>query len=315
MTAPLRGPHRRRGCTPAGQVVHFDAPSERAAKAWIRGGNTLTDPGLCIHWARVVADDFHARFSARWRRYLYLLAGRAASSALLPRPGRPCRRACGWTRTSMRQGRDRFLLGEHDFTSFRAAGCQARHGVREVQAIDVRRHGELLGVDIRANAFVQHMVRNIVGSLLVVGRGEAEARLEFRRAAGGPGPDPGGGAAAPPEGLCLVEVGYAGTGLGAACRRNRPAAAVRPCPLTCFPDSEPASTIPPRPRWRRPGLSRCGTGREAPGHAVESEPWRLRCSIHARRSGAGPHQPLPARLPTHQRLVAEAGLRPQRAFW
>lgn len=192
------------GVHATGQVVHFETRSERPPKAWIRGGNTLTDPGLCIHWARVVADDFHARFSARWRRYLYLLTDAPLRQALL----RDRVAHVGGVRLdadAMRLGA-RFLLGEHDFTSFRAAGCQARHGVREIQAIDVRRHGELLGVDIRANAFVQHMVRNIVGSLLVVGRGEAPvewiadllALRDRTRAA----------ATARPEGLYLVQVGY-----------------------------------------------------------------------------------------------------------
>lgn len=192
------------GVHATGQVVHFDTPSERPQKAWVRGGNTLTDAGICIHWACVVDDDFHARFSARWRRYLYLLTDAPLRQALL-RDRVAHVVGARLNVASMKKGA-RHLLGEHDFTSFRAAGCQARHGVREIQAIDVRRHGDVVGFDIRANAFVQHMVRNIVGSLLRVGRGTAEPgwigellAVRDRTLAG---------AAAPSEGLYLVEVGY-----------------------------------------------------------------------------------------------------------
>lgn len=191
------------GVHATGQVVHFDTRAERLPKAWLRGGNTLTDPGICIHFAQIVADDFHARFSARWRRYLYVLTDAPQRQALL-------RDRIAWSRAPLDADRmdegARHLLGEHDFASFRAAGCQARHGIREILSIAVHRRGSLVGVDVTANAFVHHMVRNIVGSLLMVGRGEAPpawmgellALRDRTRAA----------ATAAPEGLYLVQVGY-----------------------------------------------------------------------------------------------------------
>ncbi|HSG87875.1 MAG TPA: tRNA pseudouridine(38-40) synthase TruA [Pseudomonadales bacterium] len=191
------------GVHATGQVVHFETGAQRAERSWLRGLNTLTDPGLCIHWARPVAADFHARFSARWRRYLYVLTDQPVRPALLR--DRVAQASTALDAEAMGAAAQ-YLLGEHDFASFRASGCQARHGVREVQAVSVTRRGPLIGVDIRANAFLQHMVRNIVGSLMVVGRGEATpewigellAARDRTRA----------GAAARPEGLYLVEVGY-----------------------------------------------------------------------------------------------------------
>lgn len=191
------------GVHATGQVVHFETRSVRPAKAWLRGGNTLTDPGLCIHWAQPVADDFHARFSALWRRYVYVLTDAPIRQALLRDR---IARVPGPLAADAMDAAAAALVGEHDFSSFRAAGCQARHGIREVQRVAVRRRGALLSIDIRANAFVQHMVRNIVGSLLTVGRGEAPVAwlgellaLRDRTRAS---------ATARPEGLYLVEVGY-----------------------------------------------------------------------------------------------------------
>lgn len=185
------------------QVVHFDCDAPRGEQAWRSGGNSLTPDGISVLWARPVADDFHARFSARWRRYLYLLRQPGPPSALLDG------RVTNWRRPidadRMRAAADA-LLGEQDFTSFRAAGCQARHGIREVLSVAVLEQGPFVGFEIRANAFVQHMVRNIVGSLLAVGTGAREpewigqliAERDRTRAA----------ATAPPQGLYLTGVGY-----------------------------------------------------------------------------------------------------------
>lgn len=191
------------GVHATGQVVHFDTAALREAKDWVRGGNTLTHPGICIHWALARDETFDARFSAIWRRYLYLMTDHSPRQALLR--DRVAAVSGPLDAESMRlaaQG----LLGEHDFSSFRAAGCQARHARRTLQRIDVQRVGALVAVDIQANAFLQHMVRNIVGSLLEVGRrerapswiGEVLAQQDRTRA----------GVAAPPEGLYLLEVGY-----------------------------------------------------------------------------------------------------------
>lgn len=191
------------GVHATGQVVHFDTTASRASKDWVRGGNTLTHPGICIHWACVREESFDARFSAIWRRYLYLMTDRSPRQALLR--NRVASVTGPLDAEQMRQAAQA-LLGEHDFSSFRAAGCQARHPRRRVQGIDVRREGSLLAVEIQANAFLQHMVRNIVGSLLEVGRGErsgswiAEVLAQRDRTRAG--------VAAPPEGLYLIGVGY-----------------------------------------------------------------------------------------------------------
>ena len=191
------------GVHATGQVVHFDSASPRNQRDWVRGGNSLTDPAICIHWARIVADDFSARFSARWRRYLYLMTDRRPRQSLLRDRVASVPGPLDAARMDFAA---RALLGEHDFTSFRAANCQATHARREVQQVAVSRAGPLVALEIRANAFLQHMVRNIAGSLLEVGRGERDpewigellAQRDRTRA----------GVAAPPEGLYLVEVGY-----------------------------------------------------------------------------------------------------------
>lgn len=191
------------GVHATGQVVHFDSSATRAPMDWVRGGNTLTHSGICIHWAVARDEGFHARFSAVWRRYLYVMTDHRPRQALL----RDRVAEVTGPLDAQRMGQAaQALLGEHDFSSFRAAGCQARHARRMVQHVDVRRVGSLLALEIQANAFLQHMVRNIVGSLLEVGRGEracswiGEVLAERDRTRAG--------VAAPPEGLYLVEVGY-----------------------------------------------------------------------------------------------------------
>lgn len=191
------------GVHATGQVVHFDTGAARAPRDWVRGGNSLTDPGVCIHWAQAVDSAFSARFSAQWRRYLYLMTDRVPRPALLRERVAAVR---GPLDAQAMQRAAKHLLGEQDFTSFRAASCQARHARREVQSVAVYRKGDLIGVEIQANAFLQHMVRNIVGSLLEVGRGDrrpdwiAELLADQDRTRAG--------MAAPPEGLYLLAVGY-----------------------------------------------------------------------------------------------------------
>jgi tRNA pseudouridine38-40 synthase len=191
------------GVHATGQVVHFDSPAARPPRAWVRGGNAHLPPGARVHWAVAVPDDFHARHAARWRRYRYLMTDRLPRQALLRDR---VAEVPGPLDAARMDTAARALLGEQDFSAFRAAGCQSRHAFREVQAVRVHRSGPLLCLDIRANAFLLHMVRNITGSLIRVGRGEAEpgwiaellAGRDRTRAA----------ATAPPEGLYLVEVGY-----------------------------------------------------------------------------------------------------------
>jgi len=151
------------------QVVHFDAPVERAMRGWLLGATSNLPTGVAVLWAQPVADEFHARFSARSRRYRYTILNRPIRAALDAR-------YVTWERQPLDAARmhaaAQALLGEHDFSAFRAVSCQAAHPRRCVLAVSVRREGEQVIVEIEANAFLHHMVRNIVGSLLPVGRGE-----------------------------------------------------------------------------------------------------------------------------------------------
>ena len=151
------------------QVVHFDSTAERSERAWVLGSNTRLHPGVSLLWVRPVGEDFHARFSARARRYRYRILNRWVRPALE-------RGRVAWVRHPLdaenMQAAARHLLGEHDFTSFRAVGCQARSPVREVTDLTVERHGDEVVIDIQANAFVYHMVRNIAGVLIAIGQGK-----------------------------------------------------------------------------------------------------------------------------------------------
>ncbi|WP_348983970.1 tRNA pseudouridine(38-40) synthase TruA [Cobetia sp. 1CM21F] len=151
------------------QVVHFDTPVGRSRKAWRMGGNVNLPPDIGIHWAVPVPDDFHARFSAIARRYRYMI---------INQPFRPVmeRNNVTWCREPLNvadmQAAAAHLVGELDFSAFRAAGCQSRSPRRHVHFIEVSRHGHIVMIDIQANAFLHHMVRNIAGTLMAIGRGE-----------------------------------------------------------------------------------------------------------------------------------------------
>ena len=157
-----RGVHARE------QVVHFDTDAERPDGAWVRGVNALLPESVAVLWSRRVDPAFHARYAAFARTYRYVL---------INRPVRPALAACnaGWHHApldeqAMRQAAAH-LVGQHDFTAFRAAECQAKSPVRTVHAISVERSGERIDILVRANAFLHHMVRNIVGTLVYVGKG------------------------------------------------------------------------------------------------------------------------------------------------
>ncbi|WP_300316970.1 tRNA pseudouridine(38-40) synthase TruA [Accumulibacter sp.] len=152
-----------------GQVVHFDSALDRPMFAWVRGINTFLPPAVAVRWAQAVDDDFHARFSAYARRYRYLLINRVHRSGLWH--GR-----VGWHHSpldlaAMQNGAAQ-LLGERDFSAFRAAECQASSPVKTMHKADIQRLGELIVFDFEASAFLHHMVRNLVGSLLHVGKGK-----------------------------------------------------------------------------------------------------------------------------------------------
>ncbi|MBP7079853.1 MAG: tRNA pseudouridine(38-40) synthase TruA [Rhodocyclaceae bacterium] len=154
------------GVHATGQVVHFDTTASRPEEAWVRGTNASLPREIAVLWAKQVGDDFHARFSARARRYRYVLLNRAQ------RPGIMDKRV-GWYHHSLDDTRMResasCLLGEHDFSAFRAAECQAKTPVRTLRRIDIARAGDLLYFDFEANAFLHHMIRNILGALVMVG--------------------------------------------------------------------------------------------------------------------------------------------------
>jgi tRNA pseudouridine38-40 synthase len=157
------------GVHAAGQVVHFDSEARRDERAWLMGGNSRLPASVRFLWCRAVAADFHARYSARARRYHYRILNRPVPPALQ-------RQWLSWERRPLDAGAmqraAQALLGEHDFSAFRTAQCQAKHPMRRVHEIEVRRDGEVVGIEVQANAFLHHMVRNFVGSLLLVGRGE-----------------------------------------------------------------------------------------------------------------------------------------------
>lgn len=185
------------------QVLHFECRLDRGVKAWVRGVNSLLPATIRVLWARPVNPDFHARFSARSRCYQYIFYRRQVDSAILQ--GRVTHLRQQLDLEAMRKASS-FLPGEQDFSAFRAAGCQSRSPFRHIDHAVWQEQGPFLVFEIQANAFLQHMVRNIVGSLLEVGLGnrspgwfaELIAKRDRTLAA----------ATAPPDGLYLVAVDY-----------------------------------------------------------------------------------------------------------
>ncbi|CNI08782.1 tRNA pseudouridine synthase A [Yersinia aldovae] len=191
------------GVHATGQVVHFVTHAVRKDAAWTMGVNTHLPPDIAVRWVKTVDNDFHARFSATARRYRYIIFNHRYRPAVLAQGVTHCYMPLDAEK--MKQAAQ-CLLGEHDFTSFRAVQCQSRTPWRNVKHIKVTRHGAYIVVDIKANAFVHHMVRNIVGSLIEVGCGNQDvtwmaqllALKDRTRAA----------ATAKSEGLYLVSVDY-----------------------------------------------------------------------------------------------------------
>jgi tRNA pseudouridine38-40 synthase len=151
------------------QVVHFDTASARTARAWVLGTNSLLPANVVVRWAVPAAETFHARYSALSRRYRYTVLNRAIRPALGAR-------TLSWERLPLdaarMQSAAQVLLGEHDFTSYRTVACQSKTPVRRIDEIRIWREHEFVHFEFRANAFLHHMVRNLVGSLMLVGRGE-----------------------------------------------------------------------------------------------------------------------------------------------
>jgi tRNA pseudouridine38-40 synthase len=186
-----------------GQVIHFESDADRRSRNWILGCNVNLPDDININWAQPVSDEFHARFSALSRSYRYIILNRMTRSAIW-------RNRAVWIHRPLDEERmakaARVLVGTHDFSSYRALGCQAKSPVRTVTGLSVAREGEQITIDISADGFLHHMVRNIAGVLIAIGVGDrpvgwAQEVLEYRNRTLG-------GVTAPPQGLYLLRVGY-----------------------------------------------------------------------------------------------------------
>jgi tRNA pseudouridine38-40 synthase len=157
------------GVHASAQVAHFETGANRPQSAWVRGANALLPASIAVQWATPVPEDFHARYSAVSRGYRYVLYNHAVRPALLAG-------LVGWFHLPLDAGKMRraahCLLGEHDFSSFRSSDCQATSPVRKIEEVRISSSGPYLLLDFRANAFLHHMVRNLVGCLVYVGKGE-----------------------------------------------------------------------------------------------------------------------------------------------
>lgn len=156
-----------------GQVVHFDAHVERDEFSWVRGVNSFLPSSIVVNWAKPVPEEFSARFSAYERTYIYALhAGPCRSPMMSARAGFVVLPPNIWFDVEAMKEAAKCLIGEHDFTSFRSSECQSKTPVKTMYAIDIISQEPWLYFRIRGNAFLHHMVRNLVGSFLLVGRGK-----------------------------------------------------------------------------------------------------------------------------------------------
>ncbi len=188
------------GCN---QIIHFDTSAVRPMRGWCFGANTNLPDSVAIRWVKPVDNSFHARFGAQWRRYRYVIYNAPIRSAHLAK-------GVTWNHRPLDEQRMQhaanYLVGEHDFTSYRAVQCQAKNPVRNIMHLNVNRYGDMIVIDVKANAFLHHMIRNIAGVLMAIGSGKrepvwAQQVLEARDRAQG-------GVTAPPWGLYFAEVGY-----------------------------------------------------------------------------------------------------------
>ncbi|MFT4862382.1 MAG: tRNA pseudouridine38-40 synthase [Pseudohongiellaceae bacterium] len=185
------------------QVVHFDTPVDRGPKAWRDGVNSLVGDSIRVTDSAVVDEGFHARFSATFRRYNYIIHQRKTRSPFLATLATHCTKNLDLVAM---QEAAQHLLGEQDFSAFRAAGCQSRTSMRNILFASFAHSGDKIVFDVQANAFLQHMVRNIMGSLLEIGQGNQSSDWIGQLLAGKDRTK--SAMTAPPQGLYLVEVGY-----------------------------------------------------------------------------------------------------------
>ncbi|MEM8498267.1 MAG: tRNA pseudouridine(38-40) synthase TruA [Pseudomonadota bacterium] len=185
------------------QVIHFDSSADREPRQWLLGVNANLPAHVRLRSVTPMPADFHARFSAQSRRYLYCIDNRAIKPGIFSGLHSWCRLPLD---AVLMHQESQALLGEHDFSGFRAAGCQAKSACRRVLSIGVRRRGHMVLIDVRANAFLQHMVRNIAGVLMAVGCGERPAGWTGSVLACADRTQ--GGVTAEPHGLYLIGVTY-----------------------------------------------------------------------------------------------------------
>lgn len=185
------------------QVVHFETSARRRERSWVLGANVNLPPDVAVRWAHPVESDFHARFSAMARHYRYRIMVQRARSPLR-------RDRAVWVHASLDRARMQraaaALVGEHDFSSFRAVACQAKSPVRRIHYLELSEQDGILTIRVGANGFLHHMVRNIAGVLIAIGQGDAPVDwtrelLEARNRTLG-------GVTAPPQGLYFVRADY-----------------------------------------------------------------------------------------------------------
>ena len=191
------------GVHATGQVVHFDTGACRDEKAWVLGVNAHLPDDVASIWSRNVDDDFSARFTATARQYRYVILNRKGRAATF---NNKVTWRHGVIDAEAMHEAAQSLIGERDFSSFRSSACQSEHGWRNIHFVNIHRKDDFIYIDIEANAFLHHMVRNIVGSLLMIGQGEKPVEwmselidLKDRNQAG---------PTAPADGLYLVKVTY-----------------------------------------------------------------------------------------------------------
>lgn len=191
------------GVHASGQVVHFETSANRDERSWIFGANSNLPGDISIAFAKTVVPAFHARFSATARTYRYVMLNQPVRPAIL-------RHAVGWHYKPLDVGKmkaaAKHLIGEHDFNAYRGSGCQAKHPIRTIHRLDIYQQGRLIVFEVKANAFLLHMVRNIVGVLVSIGEGGkppswAKTVLESQDRTQG-------GVTIAPNGLYLISVDY-----------------------------------------------------------------------------------------------------------
>lgn len=186
-----------------GQVIHFDTEAKRDLRGWLLGTNSNLPPAVSATWVREMREDFHARFKATARQYRYVILNRDVRPAL-------GRAEVTWVHrpldVALMQAASRHLIGKHDFSAFRSMECQAKQPVRDLKRLDLRRDGERIVMDVVADGFLHHMVRNIAGVLLEIGHGKREPAWAKRVLEGRDRSL--GGVTAPAYGLTLVAVEY-----------------------------------------------------------------------------------------------------------